>query len=79
MLSPTRELAAQIARVLEALLPGTRLHASLLTKSTAAGTDFCKVRRATSVHLTSLLCTYSEKYKSERCKLLTDEMVTAFD
>mmetsp|Transcript_7095 Transcript_7095/g.20780 ORF Transcript_7095/g.20780 Transcript_7095/m.20780 type:complete len:522 (-) Transcript_7095:3668-5233(-) len=43
VLSPTRELAAQIARVLEALLPGTRLHASLLTKSTAAGTDFCKV------------------------------------
>ncbi len=43
VLSPTRELAAQISRVLASLLPGTRLRASLLSRSTAAGSDFAKV------------------------------------
>ena len=32
----------QIARVLDAILPGTGLHGSLLTKASAAGTDFAK-------------------------------------
>jgi superfamily II DNA/RNA helicase len=43
VMAPTRELAAQIARVLDALLPGSGLHSSLLSSSTAAGTDFGKV------------------------------------
>ncbi len=42
-MSPLAPLCAQ-ARVLKLLLPGTGLRASLLTKSTAAGTDFSKVR-----------------------------------
>ena len=32
----------QIARVVDAILPGTGLHVSLLTKASAAGTDFAK-------------------------------------
>ena len=43
VLSPTRELAAQTARVLKQLVPGTALKGSLLAKSTAAGTEFGKV------------------------------------
>jgi len=43
LLSPTHELAAQQARCLKLLLPGTGLRCSLLNKSTAAGTDFSKV------------------------------------
>lgn len=43
VLSPTNELAAQSARVLKLLLPGTGVRAALLTNSTAAGTDFTKV------------------------------------
>lgn len=42
-LSPTRELAAQTARVLTQLLPDTALKGSLLAKATAAGSDFRKV------------------------------------
>lgn len=44
VLSPTNELAAQSARVLKVLLPGTAVRATLLTNSTAVGTDFSKVR-----------------------------------
>jgi superfamily II DNA/RNA helicase len=44
VMAPTRELAAQIARVLDALLLGSSLHSSLLSSSTAAGTDFSKVK-----------------------------------
>jgi DEAD/DEAH box helicase len=43
VLSPTRELAAQTMRVLKLLVPGMAMKASLLAKSTAAGTDFSKV------------------------------------
>lgn len=43
VMAPTRELAAQIARVLDTLLPGSGLRSSLLSSSTAAGTDFGKV------------------------------------
>ena len=43
VLSPTAELAAQSARVLKLLLPGTRVRGALLTASTVAGTDFSKV------------------------------------
>lgn len=43
VLSPTHELAAQQARVLKLLLPGSKLRPCLLSKSTAAGTDFSKV------------------------------------
>lgn len=43
VMAPTRELAAQIARVLDSLLPGSGLRSSLLSSSTAAGTDFAKV------------------------------------
>ncbi len=43
VLAPTRELAAQISRVLDTLLPGTGLRGRLLSKSTAAGSDFSKV------------------------------------
>lgn len=42
VLSPTRELMAQSARVLQLLLPSQGLRASLLSKATAAGTDFSK-------------------------------------
>ncbi|KIY97098.1 DEAD-box ATP-dependent RNA helicase 57, partial [Monoraphidium neglectum] len=42
-LSPTHELAGQTARVLRKLLPGTKLRACLLSKATAAGSDFAKV------------------------------------
>lgn len=42
--SPTKELSIQTARVLKLLLPGLRLRCSVLSKSTAAGTDFSKVR-----------------------------------
>ena len=34
----------QTARVLQLLLPGLRIRCSVLSKSTAAGTDFSKVR-----------------------------------
>ncbi|GLC75527.1 hypothetical protein PLESTF_001653500 [Pleodorina starrii] len=43
VVSPTHELAAQQARVLKLLLPGTGLRGCLLSKATAAGTDFSKV------------------------------------
>ncbi|KAL6782633.1 hypothetical protein ACKKBG_A07535 [Auxenochlorella protothecoides x Auxenochlorella symbiontica] len=43
VLSPTRELTAQSARVLALLLPGLGLRAALLSKATAAGTDFARV------------------------------------
>ncbi|KAG2482517.1 hypothetical protein HYH03_018562 [Edaphochlamys debaryana] len=43
VLSPTHELAAQQARVLKLLLPGSGLRACLLTKSTAAGSEFGSV------------------------------------
>ncbi|GIM09618.1 hypothetical protein Vretimale_13458, partial [Volvox reticuliferus] len=43
VVSPTHELAAQQARVLKLLLPGTGLRACLLSKATAAGSDFAKV------------------------------------
>ena len=43
LLSPTHELAGQTARVLRKLLPGTKLRACLLSKATAAGSDFSKV------------------------------------
>jgi superfamily II DNA/RNA helicase len=43
VLSPTRELASQTSRVLKLLLPGLGIKGSLLAKSTAAGSDFCKV------------------------------------
>lgn len=43
VLTPTRELTAQSARVLGLLLPGLGLRASILTKSTAARGDFAKV------------------------------------
>lgn len=43
--SPTKELSVQTARVLKLLLPGLRIRCSVLTKATAAGTDFGKVRR----------------------------------
>lgn len=42
--SPTKELSVQTARVLKLLLPGLRIRCSVLTKATAAGTDFSKVR-----------------------------------
>lgn len=41
--SPTKELMMQSGRVLKLLLPGLGLRASILTKATAAGTDFGKV------------------------------------
>jgi ATP-dependent RNA helicase DDX52/ROK1 len=41
--SPTKELSVQTARVLKLLLPGLRIRCSVLSKSTAAGTDFSKV------------------------------------
>jgi hypothetical protein len=44
VVSPTQELAAQQARVLRLLLPGSGCRACLLTKSTAAGSDLGKVR-----------------------------------
>eukprot|EP00887_Chlorella_sp_A99_P000722 scaffold5.g722.t1 len=43
VVSPTKELATQTARVAKLLLPGLRLRASLLSKATAAGTDFGRV------------------------------------
>ncbi|KAG2440629.1 hypothetical protein HYH02_010208 [Chlamydomonas schloesseri] len=43
VVSPTHELAAQQARVLKLLLPGSGLRACLLCKATAAGTTFSKV------------------------------------
>lgn len=43
VLGPTRELAAQIARVSSTLFGCSRLRCTLLTKSTAAGTDFSRV------------------------------------
>jgi ATP-dependent RNA helicase DDX52/ROK1 len=43
VLSPTNELAAQQARCLKLLLPGSGLRGCLLSKSTAAGSDFSKV------------------------------------
>ena len=43
VLSPTKELSMQTGRVLKPLLPGLRLRCSVLTKATAAGTDFSKV------------------------------------
>ena len=41
--SPTKELSVQTARVLKLLLPGLRTRCSVLSKATAAGTDFNKV------------------------------------
>ncbi|MEW5296778.1 MAG: hypothetical protein WDW36_000033 [Sanguina aurantia] len=43
ILSPTHELACQQARSLKQLLPGAKLSACLLSKSTAAGSNFDKV------------------------------------
>lgn len=43
LLSPTHELAAQTARVLKLLLPGSGLRCCLLNKSSATGSDFSKV------------------------------------
>lgn len=43
VVSPTKELSMQSARVLAPLLPGLKVRASVLNKSTAAGTDFAKV------------------------------------
>ncbi|GFR50016.1 hypothetical protein Agub_g12165, partial [Astrephomene gubernaculifera] len=43
VLSPTHELAAQQARVLKQLLPGSGLRACLLSRSTAAGSDMGRV------------------------------------
>ena len=44
VMSPTRELAEQIARVLLLLVQGLRLHCCLLsTAAVVAGTDFSKV------------------------------------
>uniref|UniRef100_A0A6S8LCF8 RNA helicase n=1 Tax=Dunaliella tertiolecta TaxID=3047 RepID=A0A6S8LCF8_DUNTE len=43
ILSPSHELTAQQGRVLKQLLPGSNLKASILTRSTAAGTNFSKV------------------------------------
>jgi ATP-dependent RNA helicase DDX52/ROK1 len=43
VLSPTKELSVQTGRVLKTLLPSLRLRCSVLSKSTAAGTDFSKV------------------------------------
>ncbi|GLI66727.1 hypothetical protein VaNZ11_010667 [Volvox africanus] len=43
VVSPTHELAAQQARVIKLLLPGTGLRACLLSKATATGSDFTKV------------------------------------
>ena len=43
VVSPTKELNLQTGRVLKLLLPGLRLRCSVLTKATAAGTDFSKV------------------------------------
>lgn len=44
--SPTKELSVQTARVLKLLLPGLRIRCSVLSKATAAGTDFSKARIA---------------------------------
>lgn len=44
--SPTKELSIQTARVLKLLLPGLRIRCSVLSKATAAGTDFSKARAA---------------------------------
>eukprot|EP00798_Chlamydomonas_sp_ICE-L_P029666 gene29666-5081_t len=43
VLSPTHELASQQLRTLKLILPGTGLRCCLLSKSTAAGSDFSKV------------------------------------
>lgn len=43
VLSPTKELSMQSGRVLIPLLPGLRVRCSVLSKATAAGTDFSKV------------------------------------
>jgi ATP-dependent RNA helicase DDX52/ROK1 len=43
VLSPTKELSIQTGRVLAPLLPGLRLRASVLSRATAAGTDFSRV------------------------------------
>lgn len=43
VLNPTRELAAQSYRVLKLLVAGTGISGSLLSKSTAAGTNFSAV------------------------------------
>lgn len=43
VLNPTRELAAQSYRVLKLLISGTGISGSLLSKSTAAGTNFSAV------------------------------------
>lgn len=43
IVSPTKELSVQTGRVLKPLLPGLRLRCSVLSKATAAGTDFSKV------------------------------------
>lgn len=45
VVSPTRELAAQTSRCLDRLTTRMRIRGALLTKSTAAGTDFSKVRQ----------------------------------
>ena len=43
VISPTKELSMQTGRVLMPLLPGLKLRCSVLSKATAAGTDFSKV------------------------------------
>ncbi len=43
LVAPTRELAAQTARVLLQLVRGLKLRTSLLSSAAAAGTDFSKV------------------------------------
>jgi len=43
VISPTKELSTQSARVLVPLLPGIKVRASVLSKATAAGTDFSHV------------------------------------
>jgi ATP-dependent RNA helicase DDX52/ROK1 len=43
VISPTKELSTQSARVLVPLLPGIKVRASVLSRATAAGTDFSHV------------------------------------
>ena len=64
LVAPTRELAAQTARVLLQLVRGLKLRTSLLSSAAAAGTDFSKV--GWTIALCSGLVPASEDRRSNK-------------
>jgi ATP-dependent RNA helicase DDX52/ROK1 len=80
ILSPTNELAAQQARTLKLILPGSGLRGSLLTKSTAAGTDWKKVDILLANPLRLLSLIESKKISLEAVRwLIIDEADKLFE